>query len=87
MTITNFDGERVKWSKGFWGGSILVKIPAGEHELTVDYLSESHKGKAVYISSARDLKVKYNFKPEVNHKLQSAVILNRITVNVVEIYR
>jgi hypothetical protein len=87
MTITSFNGERVKWSKRFWGGPLLVKIPAGEHELTIDYLSESQKGNVVYISSARDLKVNYNFKPEVNHKLQPAIILNRITIGVVEIYR
>jgi hypothetical protein len=87
LTVTNFDGDKVMWTTGFWEKNTIVKIPAGEHELTVNYLSQSQKGDMIYIASARNLKVKYNFKPEVDHKLHRAMIINRITVEVDEIYR
>jgi hypothetical protein len=87
LAVTNFDGENVKWERGLLGKTALVKMPAGEHELTANYLSQSQKGNMVYISSAKDLKVKYNFKPGMNYKLQEAVFLNRITVGIDEIYK
>jgi hypothetical protein len=87
LTVTSFDGDKVKWEKGFWDKTTIVKIPAGEHELTVDYLSQTHKGDMIYISSAKNLKVKYDFKLEANHKLHRSMVINRITVGVEEIYR
>jgi hypothetical protein len=87
LTVIGFNGEPVKWEKGFWGKAAIVEIPAGEHELVVDYLSQSQKGDIIFISSARNLKVKYNFKPAVNHKLQKLMLKNRISVGVEEIYR
>jgi hypothetical protein len=87
MTVTSFNGEKVKWKKGIWTKTLIVKIPAGEHVLIADYLSQSQKGNFTYITSAKDLKVKYDFKPGVEHILYQAIFLNRITVGVTEIYR
>ena len=64
-----------------------MKIPAGEHELTVNYLSQTQNGNMLYISSAKDMKVTYNFKPEMSYKLQETIFLNRVGVGVVELYR
>jgi hypothetical protein len=87
LTVTSFNGEKVKWSRGFWGEPAIVKIPAGENELIIDYLSASQKGENIFISSARDLKINYNFKPEVKHRLHRAMITNKIIIEVDEIYR
>jgi hypothetical protein len=84
MTVTGFNGEKVNWTRGFWWKTAIVQIPAGEHELTIDYFSQSQKGDLIYISSARNLKVKYNFKPEVNHKLHRAMIVNKIIIGIDE---
>ena len=87
LTVTSFNGERVNWVKGSWNKTLIIKIPAGKHELTVDYLSQSQKGNMTYISSAKDMKASYNFKPGVEHRLHQAIHLNKINVGVLEIYR
>jgi uncharacterized membrane protein len=87
LTVTSFNGEEVNWARGAWDKSLIIKIPAGENELTVNYLSKHEEGTRLYISSAKDIKVNYLFKPGVKHRLYQAIYKNRITVEVDEFYR
>jgi len=81
LSVVKFDDTNVKWHTSFWGlyvnpdeYIVTVKIPAGEHTLIVNYLSEVNHGSYKEIRKADGIEIKYDFQEKNTYKLFPRIV-------------
>jgi len=89
LTVTDFNGTKVKWRYSFWTFSFspkaLVKIPAGQNTLKVNYFSTGLQGNIAVTYTANNINVEYDFQPGVKYKLSPRIFMNHVVVVVEEV--
>ena len=83
LKVTSFDGNKVKWSAGFFGqgqgaSKITVQIPAGTHEFVVDYKQQYGSG---YFEK-KNIKVSFDFEAGKTYKMESQRISQQAYVHI-----
>ena len=85
--VTHFNNEDVKWFKnmGGWlrrkgGIDAYVRIPSGEHTITVNYYEWEKTSSMTTIRSADGVKVSHIFEAGNTYRIKPIILFKHITI-------
>ena len=81
--IVKFDESEVKWSSR-WHDEMTVKLPAGEHTLTINYFRYDRIGGYYITRTANDIKITFDFQPRKTYRIFSTLTYDSVLLSIME---